>query len=83
MHRFVVDYQDHPKMIEIHAELKRLSGIMHNARYVPCTLCCMMWKKRKRCFICVTVVRNWLSHLDSANKAPGSPIQMMKKYAGL
>ncbi len=68
MHRFVVDYQEHPKIIEIHAELKRLSGIMHNARYVQCTLCCMMWKKRKRCFICGTVVRNWLLHFDSSTK---------------
>ncbi|CAM6002728.1 unnamed protein product, partial [Sphagnum balticum] len=37
VHMFVVQDQDHPQMIEIHAELQRLSGLMHNAGYVPCT----------------------------------------------
>jgi short-subunit dehydrogenase len=37
VHTFMVDNQDHPQMIEIHAELKRLSGLMHNAGYVPYT----------------------------------------------
>ncbi len=35
VHTFVVDDQDHPLMIEIHAELQRLSGLMHDAGYVP------------------------------------------------
>ncbi len=35
VHTFVVDDQDHPQMTEIHAELKRLSGLMHNVGYVP------------------------------------------------
>jgi hypothetical protein len=30
---FVVDDQDHHQMIEIHAELQRLLGFMHDARY--------------------------------------------------
>jgi hypothetical protein len=34
-HAFVVDDQDHPQMIKIQAELKRLSLLMHNAAYVP------------------------------------------------
>ncbi len=33
----VVDDQDCPQMIEICAELQRLSGIMHDAGYVPNT----------------------------------------------
>jgi pentatricopeptide repeat protein len=37
VHTFVVDDQHHPQMIEIHAELKRLSGLMHDAGYVPDT----------------------------------------------
>jgi hypothetical protein len=37
VHRFVVDDQDHPQIIEIHAELLRLSGLMHDAGYMPCT----------------------------------------------
>jgi hypothetical protein len=31
-----VDDQDHPQMIEIHAELQRLSGLLHDAGYMPC-----------------------------------------------
>jgi hypothetical protein len=37
VHTFVVDDQHHPQMIEIHAKLKRLSGLMHDAGYVPDT----------------------------------------------
>ncbi len=37
VHTFVVDNQDHPQMTEIHAELQRLSRLMHNAGYVPST----------------------------------------------
>jgi hypothetical protein len=35
VHTFVIDNHDHPQMIEIHAELQRLSRLMHNAGYVP------------------------------------------------
>jgi hypothetical protein len=51
----VVD-QDYPQMIEICAELKRFSGLMHGVGHVTYTkfvlqsLCCMMWKKKKRFF---------------------------------
>jgi hypothetical protein len=34
---FVVEDQDHPQMVEIHAELKRLSGLMNDTGYVPDT----------------------------------------------
>ncbi len=34
MHTFVVEDQDHPQMIEIHAELLRSSGHMHDAKFV-------------------------------------------------
>jgi hypothetical protein len=37
VHTFVVDNQDHPQMIEIHAKLQRLSRLMYNAGYVPST----------------------------------------------
>ncbi len=37
VHMFVVEDQDHPQMMEIHAELQRLSRLMHDAGYVPCT----------------------------------------------
>jgi hypothetical protein len=53
MHAFVVDNQDHPQMIEIHAELQRLSGLLHDAGYV-CKRLNLFWLMKKRCFICVT-----------------------------
>ncbi|CAM6033659.1 unnamed protein product [Sphagnum compactum] len=37
VHTFVVDDQDHPQIIEIRAELKRLYGQMQEAGYVPDT----------------------------------------------
>ncbi len=37
VHTVVVDNQDHPQMIEIHAELQSPSRLMHNAGYVPFT----------------------------------------------
>ncbi len=36
VHTFVVGDQDHPQMMEIRAELQRLSRLMHDAGYVPC-----------------------------------------------
>jgi hypothetical protein len=67
VHTFVVDDQDHPPIIEIRAELKRLYRQMQEAGYVPDTkLCYMMWRKKKRCIICVTIVRNWQLHLGSS-----------------
>ncbi len=36
VHTFVVEDQDHPQMMEIHAKLQRLSRLMHDAGYVPC-----------------------------------------------
>jgi hypothetical protein len=37
VHTFVVVDQDCPPIIEFHAELLRLSGLMHDAGYMPCT----------------------------------------------
>ncbi len=37
VHTFVVDDQDHLQITEIHAELQRLSGQMHDAGYVQDT----------------------------------------------
>ncbi len=37
VHMLEEEDQDHPQMIEIHAELQRLSGLMHDAGYIPCT----------------------------------------------
>jgi hypothetical protein len=37
VHTFIVSDQEHPQITEIHAELKRLSGLMHDTGYVPDT----------------------------------------------
>jgi len=62
VHMFVVDNQDHPEMIEICAEL------VHDAGYVSYTefVLHMIWKKKKRCCICVTIARSWLLHWGSS-----------------
>jgi hypothetical protein len=36
VHNFVVEDQDHSQLIEIHAEVQILSGLMHDVGYVPC-----------------------------------------------
>jgi hypothetical protein len=33
-------------------------------------LFCMMWKKKNKCFICVTIARNYLLHLGSSTQLP-------------
>ncbi len=71
VHMFVVDDQDHLKMIEIHAELQRLSRLMQDATYVCALyeiLFCRMLKKKKGCSICVSIARNWLLHLGSSTQ---------------
>jgi hypothetical protein len=37
VHLFVVEDQNQPQMTEIYAELQRLSGLMHDTRYMSCT----------------------------------------------
>jgi hypothetical protein len=67
---FVVDNQDHTEMIEICAELMRLSGLVHDAGYVSYTefVLHMIWKTKKRCCICVTIGRSWLLHWGSSTQ---------------
>jgi hypothetical protein len=53
---FVVEDEDHPQNIEIHAELQILSGLMHDVgTCLMQNLFCMMWRKKKRHFICVAI----------------------------
>ncbi len=49
-HTFVVEDQDHPRMIEIHGELQRLSGLMHDvwSTYLVQNSFYIMWKKKRR-----------------------------------
>jgi hypothetical protein len=67
VHMFVVDNQDLPEMIEICAELKRLSGLVY-VSYTEFVLHRIYWKKKKRHFICVTIARNWLLHWESSTQ---------------
>jgi hypothetical protein len=69
VHTFVVDDQDHPLMLEIHAELQRLSVLMHDAGYVPSMKFVMHDAEvEERHFIYVTIVRNWPLHLGSSTQ---------------
>jgi len=69
VHTFVVEDQDHPQIIEIQAELKRLSVLMHDAVYMPCSKFILHdVMKKKRLFICVTIARNWLLHRGSSTQ---------------
>jgi hypothetical protein len=74
VHNFVVEDQDHPRLIEIHAELKILSGLMYDVGYVPCMK-----------FVLHDVEEEQVSHLchrseklaivfGLINTAPGSPL---------
>ncbi len=79
VYMFVVVDQDHPQMIEICAELQRLSGPVHDARYVPYTKFVLhdVEKKEKVFHLC-----DHSEKLDIAfwliNAAPGTPLWLMK-----
>jgi hypothetical protein len=36
VHMLAVEDQNQPQIIEIYAELQRLSGLMHDTRYMSC-----------------------------------------------
>ncbi len=60
VHTVVVNDQDRPQMIDIIcAKLQRLSSaIMSDAGVCGLyKICSAMWKKKKMCFICATVMR--------------------------
>jgi hypothetical protein len=62
-------------MIKIHAELKRFSGLMMMWGMSPIQiLCCVMWRKKKRCFICVSIVKTELF----MSTDPGTPLCIVK-----
>jgi hypothetical protein len=55
---FVANDQEHPQIVEICAELKKLLGQMQNLHFMMC--------RKKRIFISVTIARNLLLHLCSS-----------------
>jgi hypothetical protein len=79
VHTFVVDDQDHPQMIKIQAELKRLSLLMHNAGYVPCTKFVLhdVEEEHKVFHLCHHSEKLAIS-FGLINTAPGTPLRIRK-----
>ncbi|CAK9225565.1 unnamed protein product [Sphagnum troendelagicum] len=79
VHTFVVDDQDHPQMIKIRAELKRLSLLMHNAGYVPCTKFVLhdVEEEHKVFHLCHHSEKLAIS-FGLINTAPGTPLRIRK-----
>ncbi len=79
VHTFVVDDRDHPQMIEIHAELQRLSGLMHDAGYVPCPKSILhdVEEEGKVFHLCHHCVKLAVA-VGLINTAPGTPLQIRK-----
>jgi len=66
---FVVDYEDHPQMIEIHAELKRLSGPVHDVGHAPYTKGVLhAAEAEEKVFHLCHYGENWLLHLGSSTQ---------------
>jgi hypothetical protein len=79
VHTFVVDDQDHPLMIEIHAELQRLSGLMHDAGYVPSMKFVLddVEVEEKAFHLCHHSEKLAIA-FGLINTAPGSPLRIRK-----
>jgi pentatricopeptide repeat protein len=75
MYTFVVDDQDHPQMVEICAILKRLSGLMHDAGYVPHTTIVLhdVEEEEKVSHLCHHS-ENLAIAFRLLNTAPGTPL---------
>jgi len=79
VHTFVVDDQHHPQMIEIHAELNRLSGLMRDLGYVPHTKLVLhdVEEEEKGFQLCHHSEKLPIA-FGLINTAPGSPLRIRK-----
>jgi len=79
VHTFVVDDQDHPQMVEIHAELKRLSALVHDAGYVPHTTIVLhdVEEEEKAFHLCHHSEKLAIA-FGLLNTAPGTPLRIRK-----
>jgi pentatricopeptide repeat protein len=79
VHTFVVDDQDHPQMVEIHAELKRLSALVHDAGYVPHTTIVLhdVEEEEKVFHLCHHSEKLAIA-FGLLNTAPGTPLRIRK-----
>jgi hypothetical protein len=79
VHTFVVDDQHHPQMIEIHAELKRLLGLMLDLGYVPHTkLVLHDVEEEEKVFQLCHHSEKLAIAFGLINTAPGSPLRIRK-----
>jgi pentatricopeptide repeat protein len=79
VHTFVVNDQDHPLMIEIHAELLRLSGLMHDAGYMASMKFVLhdVEVEEKAFHLCHHSEKLAIA-FGLINTAPGSPLRIRK-----
>jgi pentatricopeptide repeat protein len=79
VHSFIAGDQDHPQMIEIHAELQRLSGLMHDVGYMPDTKFVLHnEEEEEKVFqLCHHSVKLAIA-LGLINTAPGTPLRIIK-----
>jgi hypothetical protein len=79
VHTFVVEDQDHPQMIKIHAELQRLSVLMHHAGYVPCTEFVLDdGEEEEKVFHFCNHSQKLAIAFRLINTAPGTPLRIRK-----
>jgi hypothetical protein len=77
VHTFVEDNQDHPQMSEIHAELKRLSGLMSDLGSVPYTKFVLHdVEEKKKVFHLGHHSEKLAIAFGLINTAPGSPLRI-------
>jgi hypothetical protein len=71
---FVADNQDHPQIIEILAELQlqKLSGLMHDERYMPEFVLHYIEEEEKVFHLCHHSKKLAIA-LGLINRAPGTP----------
>ncbi len=79
VHTFVVSDQEHPQITEIHAELKRLSGLMHDTGYVPDTKFVLhdMEEEEKMFHLCHHSEKLAIA-FGLINMAPDTPLRIIK-----
>jgi hypothetical protein len=65
-------------MIEIHAELQRLSGLMHDAGYVPCTEFVLDDVEEEMVFHLHHHIKKLPIAFELINTAPDIPLQIRK-----
>jgi pentatricopeptide repeat protein len=74
VHTVVLDDQDHHQIIEICAELLRLSALMHDAGYIPCTEFVLNDMEEEKVFPLCHHSEKLAIALGLINTPPGTPL---------